>query len=323
MYVPERKYMLVSSYQDNRKQVFSGHETFPLRYGWLKKVYDEVSSHTSEEENTRVIFNDLKLISNFGVGKNMVSSMRHWSNYTNVINDIGVTSFANDIFSEDGSDPYMESPTTSWLMHYNIAKNPDLVTYHWFFNYYNGGAFDRKAINDELYDLCKKEGWKIPSLITIKRDIECFIRMYVSKNSSNINYSEDSIESPLSELSLIKQINSQGFYMPNRGSKTNLSTTLACYILLDFWISKHYQESSISFESMLYDPGSIGRIFLLDEESLMLLIEKISNEFSSAIIWTETAGMKQFSKVASASLEEVRLEVYKLLLKEMKNYEIK
>ena len=27
-------------FEDDYKPVFSGHETFPLRYGWLKKAFD-------------------------------------------------------------------------------------------------------------------------------------------------------------------------------------------------------------------------------------------------------------------------------------------
>ena len=29
-------------YSDDYRPQFSGHETFPLRYGWLKKAYDAV-----------------------------------------------------------------------------------------------------------------------------------------------------------------------------------------------------------------------------------------------------------------------------------------
>ena len=36
------------------KPQFSGHETFPLRYGWLKKAFDAVSETEDQEENKYV-----------------------------------------------------------------------------------------------------------------------------------------------------------------------------------------------------------------------------------------------------------------------------
>ncbi len=59
---------------------FAGHETFPLRYGWLKKSYDAVVAAQAEgQTDLRSIFTDDSAIATFGVGKNMVTSMRHWS----------------------------------------------------------------------------------------------------------------------------------------------------------------------------------------------------------------------------------------------------
>lgn len=56
------------------KGQFSGHETFPLRHLWLRKAYDAV-----KEGAPRSIFTEPEAIITFGVGKNMVSSIRHWA----------------------------------------------------------------------------------------------------------------------------------------------------------------------------------------------------------------------------------------------------
>src|SRR3546814_12368960 len=64
---------------DHRLQ-FAGHETFPLRYGWLKKAYDAVVEACALDEAAGAsVFNDDIAIARFGVGKNMVLSMRHWA----------------------------------------------------------------------------------------------------------------------------------------------------------------------------------------------------------------------------------------------------
>ena len=62
----------------------SGHETFPLRHGWLKKAFDAVRE---EQRGCRSIFNADDAIAWFGVGKNMVSSIRHWARAARVIRE--------------------------------------------------------------------------------------------------------------------------------------------------------------------------------------------------------------------------------------------
>ena len=64
-------------YQDGYHPQLSGHETFPLRNGWLKKAFDAVYA-TEAQENNKAVFSD-DAIARFGVGRNMVASMRHWA----------------------------------------------------------------------------------------------------------------------------------------------------------------------------------------------------------------------------------------------------
>ena len=54
-----------------KKPSFSGHETFPLRHGWLEKAY-----HAVAKGSTNPFLED-KAISEFGVGKNMVSAIKY------------------------------------------------------------------------------------------------------------------------------------------------------------------------------------------------------------------------------------------------------
>jgi len=298
------------------KPIFSGHETFPLRYGWLKKVYDVVSEAEANSLDAKDVFNCSESISSFGVGKNMVSSMRHWALHMGVLNDNKVTKDAHNLLQDDGLDPWMENPTTLWRIHWILAQKSNLVIYHWFFNYYNGGVFDRKLINDEINDLCTKKEWKRPSPTTLKRDVECFVRMYAGKDLSARKLDDDPIESPLSELSLIKPVNKQGYFIPNRGPKATLSVGMFMLAVITFWKDHAVSEASLSLESMLYDPFSPGRIFLLDETSLLEKIYKIPSLFAGKIDWSETAGMRQFTKAANISLSDIKKTAEKMIKKE-------
>jgi len=71
-------------FQPEYKPQLSGHETFPLRQGWLKKAYDAVAAEAGKP-NSKDIFNSEDAVARFGVGKNMVSSMRHWANCCGII----------------------------------------------------------------------------------------------------------------------------------------------------------------------------------------------------------------------------------------------
>ena len=71
-------------YRDEYRPQLSGHETFPIRYGWLKKAFDAVRDTEGQEDN-RYVFSGPDAIARFGVGKNMVASMRHWATETGII----------------------------------------------------------------------------------------------------------------------------------------------------------------------------------------------------------------------------------------------
>ena len=56
---------------------FSGHQTFPFRYTWLKKGVDAVTEPT--------IFSSENASVTLGVGKNMVASIKHWCQASGLI----------------------------------------------------------------------------------------------------------------------------------------------------------------------------------------------------------------------------------------------
>ena len=73
--------MLTNFDSEKYSPKFSGHETFPLRFGWLKKAYDAVEASNVQDEQQNP-FRDEAAIAKFGVGKNMVASMQHWAERT-------------------------------------------------------------------------------------------------------------------------------------------------------------------------------------------------------------------------------------------------
>lgn len=109
---------------------FSGHETFPLRQMWLKKVYERALGTMLIRKSE---FTDENAIASFGVGKNMVASIRHWALACGVMVEAGedfrIRGLAAEILDDDGLDPYAENPSTAWLVHWQLAgcciRSPD------------------------------------------------------------------------------------------------------------------------------------------------------------------------------------------------------
>ena len=57
----------------------------------------------------------------------MVASMRHWAKYAGITDDevgkqrIEVRPLGELLFGLDGIDPYMESPSSLWLIHWHLS----------------------------------------------------------------------------------------------------------------------------------------------------------------------------------------------------------
>ena len=284
-------------YQDSYKPQFSGHETFPLRYGWLKKAYDAVEARKNEPDNKTVFTGD-EAIAHFGVGKNMVASMRHWATASDIIKDgetansLATTSLGNRIFGTDGCDPYMEHPSSLWLVHWNLVGQPDKTTYYWSFNNFPGATFERERLVKALEKVAKDRAWSRVSATTIRRDVECFLRTYVARRPSAKTSPEDTLESPLAELGLIKAMGKRDGFRFVRGPKSTLLNGVFLYALVDFW-RDYTSAQTLSFEAIAHEPGSPGRVFLLDENDVADQLIRIEEFSDGDFRLSETAGLKQ------------------------------
>lgn len=280
---------------------FSGHETFPLRQLWLRKSFDEVSKFS--EGAPRSLFTDAQSIVTFGVGKNMVSSIRHWALACGVIEQKGsvfvATEFGKFLFDCDvGFDPYMESVATVWLLHWMVAGSaPPQRTTTWFyaFNNFPSHSFDRASLSTSIQELCDaQDHWPKVSAATIKRDVECFIRSYVTQ--SNTKFVDDSVETVLAEIGLIQPLDTKSFQF-RRGPKPNLPDGVFLFALQDFWQSFAAKQNTLSVESIIYEPGSPGRVFKLDEFSVIERLTQIDETSNGCFKWSESAGVRNVARV--------------------------
>lgn len=286
----------------NSRPQFSGHETFPLRQLWLRKAYDAVSAAPPSAAKT--VFTDEAAIARFGVGKNMVTSMRFWASACQVIRDDGVsggyiTSEIGDLLfdAKHGLDPYCERPATTWLMHWFLASTPEkTTTWYYIFNHVVQQAFDRDSVVSSLSGLIAEHGLRI-SLATLKRDVECCVRSYVPRAGGDSP--EEMSEPLLGELGLIQQ-NAKGSFEFRRGAKRSLPDGVFAFALLDYWQRFGHAGSVMGFDRVAHDYGSPGRVFKLDENAVadrLMALEQLSK---GQIQWTEQAGIRQVTRTGVA-----------------------
>jgi hypothetical protein len=273
---------------------FSGHETFTLRQMWLKKVFDQ---KTEANRIKKSVFTDDESIARFGVGKNMVASMRHWALATNLISegrsdDYELSPIAQKIFSNDGFDPYSENPTTAWFVHWQLAGLGNRsTTWFWLFNKVTAPNFTKTDLEKPLADFAAKfEGKRGISGSTLTRDIDTCIRSYAPR--SGAGSPEDFAEPMLGELGLISEEPKATFAF-RRGPKPTLSNGMFIYALIDYWEALDSAANSMAFESIVYGEGSPGRVFKLDEESVAERLFSLDDFTGGTFSWTDTAGLRQ------------------------------
>lgn len=289
----------------NFRAQFSGHETFPLRHLWLKKAYDEVAKHSDGAPKT--LFSDPDAIVTFGVGKNMVSAIRHWALTCRVLvedrDHYRHTDLGDFLFSDKGgADPFLEAPATLWLLHWLIAGSPERST-TWFyaFNHLTTQTFDHQSISGPISDYCDEQNagrkHKIirASKVTIKRDVECLLRSYVPAQPAK--FSDDTFEPALVPLGLIRSVSSKAFEF-RKGAKPTLPDGVFLFALTEFWKRYAPDQKTLSVEAITYEPGSPGRVFKLDEESLVVRLARIEQSSHSAYLWTDTAGVRNVARRA-------------------------
>ena len=284
-------------YQLGYKPQFSGHETFPLRYGWLKKAYDRVVETGQDADNRTACWGE-EAIARFGVGKNMVAAIRHWSKSTRIIKEksgtsaVRTTELGDLLFGKGGFDPYLEDIQTLWLIHWKLAAREEKTTWFWAFSHYPSVTFGRNELIKKITRLVERRGWKKVAQTTIRNDVACFIRTYVARPSIQKSGYDEALESPLTELGLIKAVGNKDDFRFVRGPKSTLGDGVFIYTLLDFW--KRYRDvATLSFEAIAHAPGSPGRVFQFDENDVADRLSRLDDVTGGALRWSESAGLRQ------------------------------
>src|SRR5581483_1990491 len=255
---------------------FSGHETFAMRHGWLKKAVDAV------EADPQVFVKDSAMV-DLGVGKNMVRSIRHWSLAAGVVSEmpgtrgaeLGATDFGRLIFGPHGVDPFLEDQNTLWLIHWKLATNERRSTgWCWLFNLLHTDEFTRDSVSELFTSELKRRNIAVPSESSLHRDIDCALRTYVGTRTK-AELLEESLECPLVELQILTADADGVLFRFSRGPKPTLSDEVFLFCLLEFWAARQSPDS-LAFSEIAFAPGSPGSVFKLDENSIAIRLEELN-----------------------------------------------
>ena len=260
------------------KPTFANHESFHLRYGWLKKAYDQT------KEDSKIFTRDDATVK-LGVGKNMVRSIRFWSFANKIIKQsdsnknatVASTHIGNIIFDDkDGLDPYLEKPDTLWLLHWLLFAPPCRVPVWWMImNDFSATNVKIEEITESITTrITNIAEWKTPSPKSIKKDIDVFIHTYTTRRDKMTM--EDYLDCPFRQLHMIKQ-SSRDTMRFVFGKKHGLSPLIAAFACLDFIDKSDITSKNVSVSRLATEPGSVGNIFKINENDLSDLLSDACN----------------------------------------------
>lgn len=258
---------------------FSGHETFACRYLWLKKGFDNHSLIKDRRFEQAII--------EFGVGKNMVSSIRYWLKSFG-FDDDGQNNILNEIFGLEnvGFDPFLEDINTLWILHYLLIKNEFASSYYLFFNeFFNRSEFSFNEfhyfINQKLLENKAKTSEK-----TIENDLKVFKSMYVRPRKV-VRSMEDEYSGLFLDLNFFVEQNNGQYFI---NSKTY--NTISPYVILFVILDQNIDQTSISFNDMLNSINSIGKVFCLNQAALYEILGQLVETFDF-LVFSEDAGVRE------------------------------
>ena len=266
--------------QTDCESVFAGHQTFHPRFGWVKKGFDGVR----EDRN---VFSREDSTVRLGVGKNMVEAIKFWGVAFKVIEkvshpgkkkeshvaptDLGIALFDSLI----GFDPYLENPSTLWILHWQALSGPSsLPVWRIFFNEYVAIEFTGTEFLRFADEQLSGTTWKKPVAASIEKDFDCLIRMYSSKAARGRQTIDDLLDSPFRQLGLV--IPSPSGPDTHRfvlGEKPFLTDEVIMYSALDYLLKTDSNSKTITTTRLTSDSGSPGRIFKISEEKINSALE--------------------------------------------------
>ncbi|WP_051918110.1 DUF4007 family protein [Thioalkalivibrio sp. ALJ1] len=272
---------------------FGGHETFPVREGWLHKGLKLV-------EADHEAFKDPFVADTLGVGRNMAKSIRHWLIATGLAetragaaggkNKLLVPTAFGQVVLEN--DPYFLQTGTWLALHINLVNNPDEAqSWQWFFSRYSPQRFDRIACSEALKRFLESSAQRAPVLRTLQRDIACLLSTYAVPVPNEHADPEDAADSPFRRLGLLTYFRDSHTYRRNETDITAIPAEMLGYALS---VSGALHEGDIPLREACFVEGGLGRCLQLSLDAFINVVEKAETDLPrDAVLILGSAGERK------------------------------
>lgn len=260
---------------------FGGHETFPVREGWLHKGLRTVIEQPE-------LFADEHVQDWLGVGKNMAKSIRHWLLATGlaVISPdqkankkavLTATPVGELIWDEDR---YFSELATWWILHINLVHAPEhAASWTWFFNSFNFDRFDKGVCVESLKRQLQMSRQRMPSDKTLDRDLSCLLSCYARTIPTPQSDPEDGADCPFRDLELLSHFKSSGYYQLHQRRKPIPAAIVGYAFSKAFKQAREGEQSTdITLQEATRQAGSPGKVFVLSSENLFEVISGLESE---------------------------------------------
>lgn len=290
------------------KTKYKGHQSFPVREGWLYKGLRYVMTGEKYPERPfRDTNEDMKVL---GLGSNMVSSLKYWMQALHLIafrkNCWELTEFGQLLAEKDIH--FLDTGSLAFC-HYELVTNKEFATsWYAFFNVFEPREFHAEDFVRFVLETAEDK----PAEASVKSDIDCLLNMYVTDNSvrydeqGNVDF-ESNRTSPFTRLGLLmKSPSGRNMFEKIPVNMNLLPNNVAMYA-----IAKQQEalgKAELQFSELLRGENSVGRIFNLTDYSLDLLLDKLAQKHE--IRFVRTAGLDSVQVLDHHSPDEIRARYY-------------
>ena len=180
-----------------------------------------------------------------------------------------------------------QNTSLSWEQAYNLTRK-------------NHIEFNKKQLIDYLTNYCKIHDYTVHNS-SLERDVDVFLHNYFHKHSVK-NSIEESMSGILQELNLVEYVgksNAIDVYKIENQERTDLPTLVVLFGI----IRQLKGNLSINFHELLNGLDSVGSVFAINANGLMVKIEEILSHFPQEITYKDDGGIrllqfkKQFSEI--------------------------
>lgn len=280
------------------KLKLQGHEKFALREGWINKGLMIIPKNPG-------VFLQQDAPDVFGIGNNMVKSLRYWMRALGLTIEGGTSGVKLSPMGELVAkyDPYIENPFTLWLMHSYIAKNKgDATSWYMYFNYCDANDLEKHQIYTILLRrITQYVGEQKFSEKSLNSDIDVLLNMY-SKNKIKSD-PEDKNISPFSQLALIK--NTDGKYTKNHPDRRIFSEFVVLYELENMLDGRE----GLSIDEAVNGENGLAKIYNLTSVMANEYFDRL--DAAGYIRVVRTAGLDMIYPVKMSGALKVAEEYYK------------